>query len=72
MTNGIVSKSSSYISSVKSTAKCRVKSNATIENHSILEDGRDSSILFYGALANNIIVSIIIASQDFTEHECEN
>ena len=36
-------------SSVKSTAKCRVKSNATIENHSILEDGRDTStsIPFY-------------------------
>jgi hypothetical protein len=31
-------------SSVKSTAKCRVKSNATIENHSILEDGRDTSV----------------------------
>jgi hypothetical protein len=30
-------------SSVESTAKCRVKSNATIQNNSILEDGRDTS-----------------------------
>ena len=29
--------------SVESTAKCRVKSNATIQNNSILEDGRDTS-----------------------------
>ena len=31
--------------SVESTAKCRVKSNATIQNNSILEDGRDTSFL---------------------------
>jgi len=30
--------------SVESTAKCRVKSNATIQNNSILEDRRDTSI----------------------------
>ena len=29
--------------SVESTAKCRVKSNATIQNNSILKDGRDTS-----------------------------
>jgi hypothetical protein len=32
-----------YCTSVESTAKCRVKSNATIQNNSILEDGRDTS-----------------------------
>jgi len=30
--------------SVESTAKCRVKSNATIQNNSILKDGRDTSL----------------------------
>jgi len=32
-----------FTTSVESTAKCRVKSNATIQNNSILEDGRDTS-----------------------------
>ena len=32
------------LTSVESTAKCRVKSNATIQNNSILEDGRDTSV----------------------------
>ena len=46
MVSSVAPFNSSLISSVESTAKCRVKSNATIQNNSILEDGRDTSIIF--------------------------
>jgi hypothetical protein len=44
--------------SVESTAKCRVKSNATIQNNSILEDGRDTSPISLSSNAKRILLSI--------------
>ena len=42
--------------SVESTAKCRVKSNATIQNNSILKDGRDTR-----HIAGSIIFSVLVS-----------